>query len=73
MRFYLGVGMYTPKDAIAGEMGWKPTSVCQWKSVCSYWAKLTSMNTNRLNKQIALWAASVLQELEFFNLRIFNC
>ena len=58
MRFYLGVGKYLPNDAIASEMGWKPTSVRQWKSVCLYLAKLTSMDTNRLNKRIALWAAS---------------
>ena len=27
MRFYLGVGKYTPNDAVAGEMGWQPPSV----------------------------------------------
>ena len=27
MRFYLGVGKYTPNDAVAGDMGWKPPSV----------------------------------------------
>ena len=36
MRFYLGVGKYTPHDAVAGEMSWQPPSVRQWKSVCSY-------------------------------------
>ena len=58
MRFNPGVGKYKPYDAIVGEMGWKPTSVRQWKSVCSYWAKFTSIHTNRLNERIALWAAS---------------
>ena len=58
MRFNPGVGKYKSYDAIAGEIGWKPTSVRQWKIVCSYWAKLTSIYTNKLNERIALWAAS---------------
>ena len=58
MRFYLGVGKYTPNDAVAGDMGWKPPSLRQWKSVCSYWAKLSLMTNTRLNKRLALWAAS---------------
>jgi hypothetical protein len=24
MGFFMGVGKYTPNDAIAGDMGWKP-------------------------------------------------
>ena len=56
MRFYLGVGRYTPNDAVAGEMAWKPTSVRQWKSVGLYWSKLAAMENSRLNKRISLWA-----------------
>ena len=52
MRFFLGVGKYTPNDAVSGEMVWKPTSVRQWKSVFLYWSK-----NSRLNKRIALWAS----------------
>ena len=58
MRFFLGVGRYTPNDAVAGEMGWKPTVVRQWKSVCLYWAKLSKIDNNRVNKRIASWGAS---------------
>lgn len=58
MRFFLGVGKYTPNDAIAGEMGWKPAFVLQWKSICLYWSKLSAMNNDRLNKRVALWALS---------------
>ena len=47
---------YTPNDAVAGEMAWKPTVVRQWKSVSLYWSKLAAMNNNRLNKRISLWA-----------------
>ena len=58
MRFYLGVGRYTPNDAVAGEMGWKPTTARQWKSVYSSWAKISRIDNNRVNKRIALWVAS---------------
>ena len=56
MRFYLGVGRYTPNDAVAGEMAWRPTSVRQWKSVGLYWSKLAAIENSRLNKRISLWA-----------------
>jgi len=29
MRFFLGVGKYTPNDAVAGEMAWVPPHVPQ--------------------------------------------
>ena len=48
MRFYLGVGRYTPNDAVAGEMAWKPTSVRQWKNVGLYWSKLAAMENSGL-------------------------
>ena len=57
MRFSLGVGKYTPYDAVSVEMAWKPTSVRQWKSVCLYWSKLAAMGYSRLNKRIALWTS----------------
>ena len=56
MRFFLGVGRYTPNDTVAGEMAWKPTSVRQWKSVGLYWSKLAAMENSQLNKRISLWA-----------------
>jgi len=36
MRLFLGVGKYTPNDAVAGEMAWVPPHVRQWKSVVGY-------------------------------------
>ena len=56
MRFFLGVGKYTPNDAVSGEMAWKSTVVRHWKCVRLYWSKLAAMNNNRLNKRISLWA-----------------
>ena len=35
MRFYLGVGRYTPTAAVAGDMGWIPSVVRQWKCTSS--------------------------------------
>jgi hypothetical protein len=29
MRLFMGVGKYTPNDAIAGDMGWKPAYIRQ--------------------------------------------
>ena len=33
MRFSMGVGKYTPNDAIAGDMGWKPAYIRQWSNM----------------------------------------
>ena len=56
MRFFLGVGKYTPTVAVAGEMGWIPTNVRQWKIVVNFWARISCTNSSRLNKRVALWA-----------------
>ena len=58
MRFLFGVGKYTPNNAVVCEMGWKPTTVCELKSVCSSWVKIASIGNDRVNKRIALWVAS---------------
>ena len=42
MRFYMGVGKYTPNDAIQGDMGWRPPSVKQWTCVFRHWARIMS-------------------------------
>ena len=39
-------------------MGWVPPGVRQWKSVVSFWARVSCTITTRLNKRIALWAHS---------------
>lgn len=56
MRFYLGVGKYTPNAAVSGEMGWQPPIVRQWKTVSTFWVRISNTNNSRLNKRIALWA-----------------
>ena len=56
MRFYLGVGKYTPNAAVSGEMGWVPPVVRQWKHIANFWVRLSQTNDTRLNKRIAMWA-----------------
>lgn len=58
LRFFLGVGKYSPNDGISGDMGWKPPIVRQWKCISLYWSRLSNMNTTRINKRVALWAYS---------------
>ena len=58
MRLYLGVGKYTPNLGVSGEMGWTPVPIRQWKVVANYWARLSTTNSSRLNKRIALWAST---------------
>lgn len=38
MRFFLGVGRYTPVAALYGEMGWIPPFAQQWKVIANFWA-----------------------------------
>ena len=33
IRFFMGLGKYSPNDAINGDMGWKPLCVKQWSCV----------------------------------------
>ena len=54
----MGVGKYTPNDAVLGEMAWVPPTVHQWKSVTGYWCNLCNLPLQRINKRVALWAAS---------------
>ena len=51
-RFFLGTGKYTPSDAFAGDMGWVPTFIKQYKSICNQWTRYASMPGGRVNKRI---------------------
>lgn len=57
MRYFLGVGKYTPNAALAGEMAWQPPVVRQWKTIASYWACICNTRSTRINKRIAVWAS----------------
>ncbi|XP_053380394.1 uncharacterized protein LOC128548887 [Mercenaria mercenaria] len=58
MRFFLGVGKYTPNAAVVGEMGWDPPIVRQWKTICNLWCRMSSLSFRRINRRVALWAQS---------------
>ena len=52
MRFFMGAGKYTPNDAIAGDMGWKPTYIRQWSNVFRHWARCSIMEHDRINFKV---------------------
>ena len=56
MRYFLGVGKYTPNTALAGEMAWIPPIVRQWKTIALSWSRLSCSFQSRVNTRIALWA-----------------
>ena len=58
MRFFLGVGKYTPSAALVGEMAWHPPIVRQWKHIMQLWARVSNTLSLRINKRIALWASA---------------
>lgn len=58
MRFFLGVGKYTPVAALQGEMGWEPNSIKQWNCIGRFYVRISCTSNSRLNKRIALWASS---------------
>ncbi|XP_053402804.1 uncharacterized protein LOC128558049 [Mercenaria mercenaria] len=67
MRFYLGVGRYTPNLALAGEMAWTPTMVRQWKTVAGFVCRLCNTAMTRVNKRIAVWASSKVRCKNWFD------
>lgn len=52
MRFYLGVGKYTPFTVVVGYMEWQPALANQWKCINAFWNSCIAMPSGRLNKQI---------------------
>jgi hypothetical protein len=56
MRFFLGVGKYTPNTALYGETGWIPPVVNQWTCISRHFVRLSCINILRVNKRIANWA-----------------
>ena len=53
MRYYLGVGRYTPTAA-----GLDPPHIRQWKVIANFWSRMSCTTDARLNKRISLWASS---------------
>ena len=55
MRFFMGVGKYTPNLSLYGDMGWKPCNISQWSCVIRLWSRFTKMTNCRINKKVFLW------------------
>ena len=69
MRFFMGVGRYTPNLALYGDMGWKPCIVKQWSSVFRVWSRFSKMSDCRINKKIFLWSNS-FHRIRNWNFRV---
>ena len=55
-RYFLGVGRYTPNNAIIGEMGWSNPSERLWKCVYRQWFRIARLTPDRLNARVHAWA-----------------
>ena len=58
LRFFLGVGRYTPNAAVNGDMGWDSVYQQQWRNVMNQWCRIQLMDHNRLNYKIYQWSVS---------------
>jgi hypothetical protein len=52
----VGVGKYTPNNAVSGDMGWETIFHKQWKVVIHLWSRLNNMSSDRLNRKVFVWA-----------------
>ncbi|MCG8048458.1 MAG: reverse transcriptase family protein, partial [Candidatus Thiodiazotropha endolucinida] len=58
LRFYMGVGRYTPNAAVTGDCGWQSQEIKQWSSVINQWYRQRAMDPTRLNAKVFQWAAT---------------
>ena len=74
MRFFLGVGKYTPTAGICGDMGWASPLIRQWKCVCILWARYSVLPDSRLNKHIFMLSVQVITAVKtgHFELKTFE-
>ena len=52
----MGVGKYTPKASLRGDMGWICSEERQWINIYRMWSRLYNMESARINKKAFLWA-----------------
>lgn len=56
-RFFMGVGKYTPNDAIDGDMSWTPPWVKLWVPVFRQWKWFTVMDRDMIvNFKVFNWS-----------------
>jgi hypothetical protein len=51
MRFFLGLGRYTPNNAVTGDMALVPPIARQWKCVNNFIVRISNIDKDRLNKR----------------------
>ena len=69
MRFFMGVGKYTPNLALYDDMGWKPCIVSQWSCIFRTWCRFTKMC--RINKTVFMWSNEMsINRLKNLNVRV---
>ena len=59
-RFLLGVGKYTPNNAVSGDMDWKLIFRKQWKAVINLWCRLNNVSSDRVHRKVFVWADCVV-------------
>ena len=52
MRYFLGVHRFTPILAMVGDSGWLQSVYRRWLAMLHLWNRFTSMDDNRLTKQV---------------------
>ena len=55
-RFFLGVGRYTPNNAVLGEMGWTDPCERLWQCIFRQWYRMDCLSLDRLNGRVHAWA-----------------
>ena len=50
MRFFLGLRMFAPNNAVIGDMGWTPSYVLQWRSVVGFYRRLCHITADRTTR-----------------------
>ena len=58
LRFFLGVGRYTPNAAVNGDTGWDAVFQKQWQCVMSQWCRIKVMDQSRLYHRIHQWSVN---------------
>ena len=55
-QYFLGVGKYTPKAAVQGDVGIVPSIVNQWINITRNWCNMVNMASHILKRKIMVWS-----------------
>ncbi|XP_071167139.1 uncharacterized protein [Mytilus edulis] len=67
IRFFMGVGKYTPNMSLYGE----PCKIKQWTSVFRNWTRFNKMNDDRVNKKVFIWG-NTCKKVKNWHFRVKN-